>query len=239
MSSLDGERTWRDSINRLDDERRRKYFRLNVELPTTEPHLDDVTQMDGLRESVRLQPQRTKDVEDVLFALLATSFYFELDDLPVFRSGLYACKGSIRCRNRPAEILRVLGRTFAGQLETVISGESYGQLSVTDICACCHCFRKKISFPVLHLDEVINMGIKYRWDRERSISGFPHSIAWFCEQQDLRQSFGTADHDAAGRFPCAACSSASGNHVQLARKKSGRKHQPNDVLEGPRTKRNR
>ncbi|KAL9128704.1 MAG: hypothetical protein Q9217_002665 [Psora testacea] len=183
MSSLDGERTWRDSVNRLDDQRRAKYFRLNVQLDGQEPRLDDVKQIEGLRDSVHMQPDDGKDLERALTALLTASFYFELAMRPMFKTGVYNCRGFVRCRNDPRGILEALARIVPHQLDLTMSGESY----------------------VLHLEEVINLSIKCGEGQVRSLSGFPQSVAWFGKQQSLDAPFGTADHDAAQKFMCASC----------------------------------
>ena len=54
MSSIDGERSWRDLINRLDNEAKDNFFRLNIPFTGDEPRLDDVQCVDGLRQSVQL-----------------------------------------------------------------------------------------------------------------------------------------------------------------------------------------
>lgn len=84
MSSLDGERAWRDLANRLDDNSRGNYFRLNVPFSGGEPRLDDVGRMDELRQSVHLQPEGPRDRKRIALAILVTSFYFELDTIPIF-----------------------------------------------------------------------------------------------------------------------------------------------------------
>ena len=49
ISSLDPERAWRDSANRLDNNTRDNYFRLNVPFIADEPRLDDVDCIEEMR----------------------------------------------------------------------------------------------------------------------------------------------------------------------------------------------
>ena len=99
MSLLDGENTWKELINRLDEDLKADYFRFNVSLSGPEPRLDDVHQMGQLRKCVQLQPNGLKNRVKTASALLSAAFFFELQVIPTFHAGLYLCQGLIRCRN--------------------------------------------------------------------------------------------------------------------------------------------
>lgn len=204
MSSIDGERSWRDLTNRLDDKAKDDFFRLNIPFTGDEPRLDDVQCVDGLRQSVRLQPQGAKDRTDVTFALLVASFYFELDAIPVFEANRYYCTGVIRCRNDAHGVLQLLGRLHDG-LEFATDAESLGELTIKDVCPRCHIYCKKVNFSVRYLDDVISMKLKIPDRLQRKISGFPHSMTWFIAQQHLDASFGEPAHDSSLRDRCDAC----------------------------------
>ena len=81
MSSLDGERAWRDLSNRLDENTKADYFRFNISIPIGEACIDDTDQMKELKKCVHLLPHDLKDRINAASALLIASFYFELQAL--------------------------------------------------------------------------------------------------------------------------------------------------------------
>lgn len=195
MSSLDGERAWRDLANRLDDNSKSDYFRLNVPFSGEEPRLDDVERVEELRRSVHLQPDGPRDRTGIAFALLVTSFFLELDTIPKFEEGRYFCQGYIRCRNNPRSVIRSLNKLYGTHLEFTTSTVSLGLLSVNDVCGTCQLYQRRVRFYVRHLEETINMYLKANNLERRKLSGFPHDMAWFVSQQRLSMPFGNADHD--------------------------------------------
>jgi len=207
LSSLDGERRWSDSVNRLDDQSRANYFRLNVRLPDKETSLDDIEQINNLRRSVHLQPQHTDHVDRITFALLAAAFYFELES-KVFNMGQYTCKGLIRCRNHSRDVSRALARLSMASLELSTQTESLGMLTGRDICSYCHLYCKQVSFTVRSLDDVISISLRSK-DERRNISGSPNSIAWFVRQQRLDSPFGNEYHDLNCGLRCIRCEDLS------------------------------
>jgi len=219
MSSLDGERTWRDLSNRLDDTSKADYFRLNVPFLGDEPRLDDVGCMGELRRSVQLQPNGLRDRSNVAFALLVASFFFELDRAPTFETGRYLCQGFIMCRNNPQAVLKSLTKLHNTRLELVTDDVSLGVLSPGDVCSMCHMYCKRVHFYVRHREDIININIKVHHLERRKISGFPHSLMWFIRQQHLDEQFGSADHDIPQSRRCRACRTFLTHSVQKAESK--------------------
>lgn len=207
MTSLDGERAWRDLINRLDESTRDDYFRFNVPLSTEEPRIDDVGQMENLKNSVHLLPNGLEDRINAASALLIASFYFELQSFPRFDAGRYFCQGLIRCRNNGEAVLKSLASIHGGLLEFAGDTEVLGTLCQTDICDLCHLYCKKVKFFVRHLEDTVNIQVKFNGHVKRKISGFPHNMLWFIKQQQLDSAFGTSDHDMPGAIKCLACKS--------------------------------
>lgn len=196
MSSLDGERAWRDVSNRLKDHEKDDYFRLNVPFEGMEPHLDDVECMETLRRSVHLQPQGARDRANIASALLVASFYFELDSAPHYELGQYHCTGMIRCRNDFEAVLKTLARVHPDQLEFMTETENLGFLSPNDSCRTCHLYHKRVQFQVRRLEDVVTISVKMSSLERRKISGFPHSMLWFVREQQIEAPFGRADHGA-------------------------------------------
>ena len=220
MSSLDGERTWRDVINRLDDSSKADYFRLNVSFQGDGPRLDDVRCIDELRRSVQLQPDGPRDRASIAFALLVASFYFELDTTPTFETNRYYCRGFLRCRNDSQAVLNSLAKIHSN-LEFVTDFESLGTLTSDDICSRCHIYCKRIQFSVRHPDDMVSINLKVHGLEQRKISGFPHSMTWFTRQQQLVAQFGNAAHDMPQLYRCRACTfGRDNNNSRVERKRT-------------------
>ncbi|KAI9799077.1 MAG: hypothetical protein M1833_004271 [Piccolia ochrophora] len=221
LSSLDGQKDWRDLWNSLDDGRRSDYFRLNISLPGQEPELDDTECMQELRELVRVQSEDKREVRDVAWALLASAFYFELAAAPQFRAGLWMCHGFIRCRAVDnTAVLEALESMFPCGLEFMIDDcVSVGQLCRTDLCSTCQAYRKEVVFRVRHLQDPISFYLRYNNAMRRKISGFPHPMEWFVAQQGLSDSFGRADHSAFPHNICRSCSHDGGYLVGGGKKR--------------------
>src|SRR5947199_2637516 len=100
MSSLDGQNSWSDHLNRLDDEARGNHFRLNISLKDA-PKLDEIDKMHELRRGVQLHCRTNNDRTVIVWALLASSFFFELDErlTRTYQGKDYECRGSILCRS--------------------------------------------------------------------------------------------------------------------------------------------
>ena len=205
MSSLDGERIWRDLANGLDEDSKADFFRLNVPFSGDEPRLDDIGCVNELRKSVHLQPEGLRDRSRIALALLVASFFFELENIPTFEGGQYLCRGFIRCRNEAQGVVQSLARLYGEKLEFTMETGTLGILSAADICTNCHLYCKKVSFYVRHLDESISMHLKVNVLERRKLSGFPHNMAWFVRQQHVDSPFGSAEHGSPGLLRCRAC----------------------------------
>ena len=179
MSSLDGERAWKNLANRLDRESRGDYFRLNVLFVGDEPRLDDVGRIEELRNSVHLEPEGPRDRKRIALAILVTSFYFELSSMLIFELGKYLCTGVIRCRNSPRAVLHSLNKHYGTQLELITAAGTLGMLTSQDVCSVCHLYCKRVHFYVHHLEEVVSIQLRVSGLERRKLSGFPNSMEWF------------------------------------------------------------
>ena len=98
MSSLDGQSAWRELWNRLDDSSRAQYFRTNIHLPDSALAIDDVSCIDELRVCAHSQSQNDGFGQTTAFALLISSFFFELTSAPLYQNGKVYCKGTSATR---------------------------------------------------------------------------------------------------------------------------------------------
>ena len=207
MSSTNGEQTYRDSVNRMDDRQKANCFRLNVELPGEEPRLDDVGQIDALRNSVCLRPGDVKDLRKILGALLAASFFFELDISHWFEQSLHECRGFIRCRNDPREIIRLLNELYPGEVRFATPTGSTSTIKLEDICSACNSYCKRVHFQAGQPTCDITICLRFNDLEHRNISGFPQTIDRLVDREGLNSPFGNWDHDKLHRQRCPACSS--------------------------------
>ena len=205
LSSLDGERAWQDLENRLDDCSKSDYFRWNIPLFGEEPRIDDLDQMERLRNSVHAQGDGSDGQRNTATALLTSSFYFELERMPVFHLGRYTCHGSIRCRNKIDAILDALERLHGDNLDFKIDDRSLGPLCRQGICSRCGTYVKRVELNVRHLEETVTIYIQPDHQARRKISGFPHTISWFIQQQRLDNEFGFSDQDLSQSESCKNC----------------------------------
>ncbi|KAH7021745.1 hypothetical protein B0J12DRAFT_773762 [Macrophomina phaseolina] len=63
-----------------------------------EPDIDDVSSVERLRHSTEQYISSSPIIKPVWEAMLALMFYFELEDIPVYRNDTYQCTGVIFCR---------------------------------------------------------------------------------------------------------------------------------------------
>ena len=191
MASLDGQKAWEEACNRLSEEHRVDYCRLNVELGNSMLALDDTSCMKGIQSLIKAQPSIRQACNDIAVSLLISSFYFELHHvIPQYSQGSYLCRGSIVCR-LPGKAMDTAFRHL-GQGDWAFS-TNYHFIShfdaEADCCFRCGLVRKSVAFRVRNpLDQFCIYMHNSEWKRQ--ISGFPTSLEWFVERQGLKNPFG-------------------------------------------------
>ncbi|EXJ72783.1 uncharacterized protein A1O5_03930 [Cladophialophora psammophila CBS 110553] len=202
---LDGQRTWREFMNHRPEHEKPDYFRLTLELPGPEPAIDDYDSIEVLSSAVRLQPSGPETRRGVLMALLISSLFFELQEMPSYGDGMYYCHGSVRCRSSGA-LKSLLKLHPLGNLELFKDGNSLGVfLSEQDICGTCRRYRKPVHFFVKDLDDEINLCVKWDIDQTRKISAMPRRVSWFVDRQGLDMPFGSATDPGVIYEECGGC----------------------------------
>ncbi|KAK0836741.1 hypothetical protein LTS02_018082, partial [Friedmanniomyces endolithicus] len=188
LTGLDGEMTWRHLLNHLEKDAEHRYFRLNVIFADHEPRLDDITAMEKLSSDV-ISNKDDQQLTEVKFALLASSFFFELKRAPKYdSSGFYICQGEIRVRGDHTKIFMALRKMSAATMEFHKGSVPLGKFEhLKDICSGCYRFRKKVCFFVRRPAEVIALTMTMG-DSRRNISGFPQVASCFAQQQHLIRS---------------------------------------------------
>ena len=205
MSSLNDERVWRELRNRLDDNAKVDYFRFNILISEKKARIDDIDQMKDLRRYVQLQSSDHDDRVKIAVALLMASFYFELEIILILKTEQYECQDSIRCRNDSKTIIDALIQLLDLHLEFNTDIVILERVSQEDICEACRLYRKRIMIRIRHLDDNVNLYIKFDASDRRKISDFPHSMLWFIQQQQLKSVFDRQNHDLSCRLQCSTC----------------------------------
>ena len=219
VHSLNGETAWRECLNRLDAERKASFIRMNIPLPRgVSVRLDDITKMASLQAIVQGQSELREEQHHTVFSLLLSTFFFELDRMPVYYEGLYYITGSLRCRYDARKIFQCL-RNFSTAMEITTTEAFLGVLQEESICSACHRFKKPLVLRVRDLATAVSIYIKTAQHPKRHISGSPQSVLWYVKQQRLDAPFGTTDHDIPGRVRCLLCARNTSERLMPAIRK--------------------
>lgn len=181
--SMDGESGFYEALNFIEDP-----LRLDLTLSGTLPKLDD---MDALQELAGLSYNVP---DEIVQKILATSFFFELDQLPTKQNGRFYCQGSILCtwRRSNALVKRVINEFAGAQFQTG-RGDYLGEVGSSDVCHKCEYYRKKVDFMVASLEEAFSIMVAGSSCRQK-IGGFPKSVQELLVNQQASAHFGRADH---------------------------------------------
>ena len=204
LSSLDGQGTWQELINALDPAVREDYFRLNISLPGHALPIDDTECMEELRERVYLCPRVSDDVQLTAEAMLASMFFFELSESPVRGRNFWRCTGLIKCRKPGSVIAKAVARLHhsASLFFTADYHQMIGPFNpLQDTCSVCQRYVKRVSFSIRHPSEKTTICLQAD-SRQRKISGFPHCMNWFMNQQEFGAVFGRDNHALPGTPHC-------------------------------------
>ena len=189
-NSLDGQNTWSEFVQHVQDDEKSDYFRLTLPLERPGPALDDYRAIDALSSKVKSQPEGHDARHSVLMALLTASLFLELLEHPKFYSnkGWY-CNAVIKCRSSGA--LRSLLRLHpSGDLEFFNGGASLTEfVRARDICSGCQRYRKPVHFYLNSLDSEIDICVKWGTEHSRKISAMPQRMSWFVDMQELDAPF--------------------------------------------------
>ena len=185
---------WNDLVNEIPPELRSRYLRLNLQLQGPEISIDDISSMDSLRAQVKDSISSNHQFLRVKDFLLASMFYFELEDFPEYNNGVFECTGYISCRmSLPRQ-----GREYL--YTELLRTSSFFLLSGRPI-PCVEKFpkslppfRRKITFSAESLTENVFLSLRGLTSRPTSISGLPKTLHDLIRLQKLHTPFGRVDH---------------------------------------------
>ncbi|EGX47261.1 hypothetical protein AOL_s00091g5 [Orbilia oligospora ATCC 24927] len=198
MHSLDGQKIWDQFMSRVPSEISHKYHRLNPILRDKEPSLDDARKMGPLKQVAIRQAANDDTIDQLCAQIIASSFFFELSQLPIFQKGSYTCYGHLKLRfgTSRGTGLQILEVIRAKKFRIFLGKDAAEEINLAEL----------VKFRVESIDHGFLINIGPSWSGGHAISGFPTSIAHLIEAQCLSQVFGTATHQSQKRksyFPIA------------------------------------
>lgn len=201
MRSLNGEDAWKKFLNGVSSEERHRYHRINVGLPEGEPRLDDVDQIATLKELALQAIPVNETLTAVTDYMIASAFYFELDDIPARVGRHYQCCGYISCRlDLPLEGRSRLYEWFLVTSSWFVIQGRPAQCT-KNIPKGLPPFRRRLSFLVDSLEETVSISICGITTTGKAISGFPTTIGKLITAQQLDCPFGTVSQTLNKRLP--------------------------------------
>ncbi|KAK5163070.1 uncharacterized protein LTR77_011005 [Saxophila tyrrhenica] len=189
MATVDPETVHQKVLKMLDPTEKSRYFRWNLMLSDTLPSLDDASSMDFLtQQTERCVPQGK--LRDIKIALVASSFFFELDGPPARNDGgSYDCTGTIRIRGEPARVLELVRSVHSGKIPIFKNAESVDDDLRLRECFVCKRHVQRVAFTVDDLTIPFNLKLGLGRAGEHAMSGLPQTMQWFVDQQGLHDPF--------------------------------------------------
>ncbi|KAF9890703.1 hypothetical protein FE257_005569 [Aspergillus nanangensis] len=185
---MDGTEVYKEDLYHVPHATRLRTLRLDHPLDGHLPRLDDIGQLTALTRRSYWVP------DELVRAVLATCFFFELDEAPTMVRGQYHCRRSILCARPQARriIERVLVE-FLGAKVGTLRGDELDRLSKNDGCTVCGYYQKRIRFCVGSLDEDVTI-LFTGSSHQHPIGGFPATVQQFLRQQQADAVFSQSDH---------------------------------------------
>lgn len=195
VSRLDGGNEWARFRNTAPASVVSRCIRLDPSLRSP-PQLDDTSALQDLeRQTERFLREKDGELRLICDRLVASSFYFELDNLPRRLEGRYHCGGYIQCRLPLKDNGRIhlFERLLKQKAFFAVNGEAFSCM-VSDNWAASTPYRCRIAFIVNSLDEEVRIVLSGGVQQAMLISGMPSSASRLVERQMLDAPFGRVDH---------------------------------------------
>ena len=189
------------------DSYREDYQRFNPALPSG-ARIDHAALIPRLRNIVRDDAQWHVFFTHVARLLLVSAFYFELDCYPFRQNEDYLVQGAVKCRLPAVNVIQDLESLgiryvcFSTDTADLTDERSLRQ----DICHTCSRYTCPVQFFVKHPSDSICISLKTTGNTQRKISGCPHPISWFVEQQSLTPNYGGVEIGRGKGLECPSCS---------------------------------
>lgn len=174
MFFFDEKSNFCDVINNLEEFSRNNYIRLNVLLSINELDINNISRMTKLRKSVNENFKLSERCHKTIYALLVTTFYFELRSIlkKIFKNRLQ-CLKTIRYRLFENIIIEFLHKIHFSSLIFITNVKTLDHLKdKRNLCLLCRRFRKHVKFIVRNLDQIQAILVQSLKKSRRKISAF-------------------------------------------------------------------
>jgi hypothetical protein len=167
---IDGAEAFKDGLHHVPYSMRSRIFRLDHALAGDLPRLDDVARLAELAKMLYTV------LDELVRAVLATCFFFKLDEAPKRLHSQYHYQGSILyawCQ-APLILKRVLVEFLGTELQTNHSNH-LGRVEDDNRCSIYGYYRKVIRFSVASLNEEMSI-LFTSSSHQHPIGGFPGTV---------------------------------------------------------------
>ena len=194
MISLDGEKLWNELANTLPKGMRERLHRLNVTLDDRYLSMDDVRNIDALKDLADSYANSSGHFENIYDSIFASMFYFELEDIPEYTNEGVVCVGNIFCR---IDLPRSGRKYLYYQLRDasaffMVNGRPYQ--CVASVPRYLPPFKRRVEFILENPQDAVAISIRNATWRPRLISRQPTTLERLVYSQYLDAPFGRPDH---------------------------------------------
>ena len=152
------------------------YFCFNIFINKDKTRIDDIEQINELRQYMQLQSSDNNAKVKIAIAFLTTSFFFELKIVFLLKSKYYKCRDFIYCRNNNQTIIATLFRFLEFYLKLSTNIATLKKISQDNICKIYQLYRKNIIVRIRYLEDIVYLYIKFNITKRRKINKFSYSI---------------------------------------------------------------
>lgn len=217
MVSIDGEKAWHEVLNTVSSHSKTRLHRLNLSLEDRYLSLDDVNNITHLQEQALAQYRTSNQLEVICNSILASMFYFELDDIPAYHSMGIACKGTIYCRlDLPFKGRQAL-YSYLKERNAFFLVNGRPLRAVDAIPKYAPPLRKKVVLHVTSYEDTVGISLRHSTMPPLLISGLPKTVDQLLKMQMLETPFGRPDHQVREKqLPQTPCKRDAGPPVARA-----------------------
>lgn len=167
---------------------------MNLFLCGPEPALDDTMAIGRLKTQAKISIETDMHLTNVKDSMIASMFYFELDEVLRLEGGAYSCSGIVLCRlNMDIQGLKRLYKSLTeASANFVVANSSFA--CVDSMPENIPAFRRDLDFIVRDMDSVVQISVNNVTTEPTPISGVPVSLREMVATQCLDIPFGCVDH---------------------------------------------
>jgi hypothetical protein len=191
---LDSELQWKTFFRCVPPDIRARLYRLNVSLSGTEPALDDITAMEGLKTAAFEYIKSNAQTSVVRNSMIASMFYLEIDSITSLEGGSSLCHGTIfsRIPMEPYDRRDLYQALQKCNAFFVVNG--HNSPCVESVPKGMPIFRKSVDFILKGAEDKVEIFVTGITSEPTYISGMPTQLNALVKAQGLEMPFGCIDH---------------------------------------------